>query len=143
MKKNAIMIIISITLGILFTIFVLNKENIYAKDKYIVYAFQTGVYDNIDNANNINLPAKITILEDNTYVVYTAIYKDLDIINKMLKYYKDNNIDVYLKQIKVTKDFYNILDNYEKLINKCNDSTLYNQINQSILNLFMEKEGNK
>ncbi len=144
MKKNIILILFSLISGVLFTIFILNKENIYAKEEYLVYAFQVGVYESVDNAQDMisKLPSGISIKEDNLYRVYSAIYKDIDLVNKMITYFKDNNINIYLKTINVSKDFYYILDNYEKIISKTEDTAVYDKVNQSILNTYLEGMNN-
>ncbi len=144
MKKNIILILFSLISGVLFTVFILNKENIYAKEEYLVYAFQVGAYESIDNANDMinKLPSGISIKEDNLYKVYSAIYKDIDLVNKMITYFKDNNINIYLKTINVSKDFYYILDNYEKIISKTDDVNIYAKVNQSILNTYLEGMNN-
>ena len=140
MKKNIILVLFSLISGVLFTIFILNKENIYAKEEYLVYAFQVGAYESIDNARDMisKLPSGISIKEDNLYKIYSAMYKDIDLVNKMITYFKDNNINIYLKTINVSKDFYYILDNYEKIISKTDDTTIYDKVNQSILNTYLE-----
>jgi len=140
MKKNLILVTLSIILGIAFTFFVLNKQDTYAKEEYLVYAFQVGAFEKEDNAIEYSsyLPTSIIHKEDNLYKVYVAIYKDIDIINKMVVYFENNDINVYLKNISVDKDFYKILDNYEEFINKSGNDNIYNKINQSILNSFLE-----
>lgn len=144
MKKNILLVLFSLISGVLFTVFILNKENIYAKEEYLVYAFQVGAYESVDNAQDIisKLPSGISIKEDNLYKVYSAIYKDIDLVNKMITYFKDNNINVYLKTINVSKDFYYILDNYEKIISKTEDTEVYDKVNQSILNTYLEGMNN-
>ena len=139
MKKNLILITLSIVLGIAFTFFILNKQNAYAKEEYLVYAFQVGAFSENDNAKEYSkkLPASIIYKEDDLYKVYVAIYKDIDIINKMVVYFENNNINVYLKNINVSKEFYNSLNNYEEIIKK-SDNSIYDKINQSILNNFLE-----
>lgn len=140
MKKNLILVSLSIILGVIFTFFVLNKNNTYAKEDYLVYAFQVGAYEKIENVENYSqkLPSSIIEKKDNLYKVYVAIYKDIDIINKMVVYFEDNNINIYLKNINVSKEFYNNLDNYEKLIKESDNKNVYNKINQSILNSYLE-----
>lgn len=140
MKKNLILITLSILLGIAFTFFVLNKQDTYAKEDYLVYAFQVGAFENIENAEEYSsgLPASIIHKEDKLYKVYVAIYKDIDIINKMVVYFENNDINVYLKNINVDKEFYKALSNYEELIKNSEDTNIYNKINQSILNNFLE-----
>ena len=43
-----------------------------------------------------------------------------------------------IKMINVDKKFYNELNNYEILVKKTIDDSLYNRLNQSILNSYME-----
>lgn len=145
MKKNLILITISIVLGVLFTFFVLNKQNTYAKEDYLVYAFQTGAFEKEEYARDYadNLPSSIVYKEDNLYKVYVAIYKDIDLINQMLVYFENNNINIYLKSLMVDKEFYNNLDNYELMIKESDNKNLYNKINQSILNNFIEVKNEK
>ena len=142
MKKNIIMVLISCTCGIIFTFFFLNKENIYAKHEYIVYAFQVGSFATYDEAKEKSKDiAHIIIEEDNLYKVYTAMYKDINLINLMVDYYEKNNVNIYLKMLNVDKKYYEALDKYEDLIKKIDDQTLYKEINQSILNLYLESKG--
>lgn len=139
LKKNIILIIISIALGIATTFFILNKENIYAKEEYSIYAFQIGAYSSYDNAlNTQNKYPSIILKDDNLYKVYVALYEDADIINNMLQFFQDKGYDVYLKMLKVNKDFYNKLLKYEELVKKTKDNKLYEEINKSILNLYLE-----
>ena len=144
MKKNILLVLFSLISGVLFTVFILNKENIYAKEEYLVYAFQVGAYESVDNANDMisKLPSGISIKENNLYKVYSAMYKDIDLVNKMITYFKDKNINIYLKTINVSKDFYYILDNYEKIISKTEDTEVYDKVNQSILNTYLEGMNN-
>jgi len=140
MKKKIFLVIFSIGAGILFTFFILNKENIYAKEEYLIYAFQAGAFKNYDNANNFSkkLPSSIIKKDKNLYKIYVAIYKNLDLVNKMIVYFENNDINIYLKSIKVSKEFYNNLDNYEKIIINSDEYEIYNKINQSILNSYIE-----
>ena len=129
-------------MGVAFTFFVLNKEDIYAKERYLVYAFQVGAFEREENAKEyINkLNKGIVYKEDNLYKVFVAIYKDIDIINKMVVYFENNDINIYLKNIKVNKEFYKNLGNYEKIIEKSDDEKVYNKINESILSNYIESE---
>lgn len=139
MKRTIILIGLSIGMGVFFTFFVLNK-GIYAKEEYTVYAFQVGTFTNNDDAINKldELPSGIVIKNNNEYEIYVALYKDLEIVNKMVEYYNENNINIYLKMINVNKEFYNILDNYEEIIRKSTDNTIYDKVNQSVLKTYNE-----
>lgn len=140
MKKNIILITISIAFGITFTFFVLNKQDTYAKEEYLVYAFQVGAFEKKENAEDYAkyLPTSAIHKEEDLYKVYVAIYKDLDIINKMVVYFENNDINVYLKNINVDKEFYVSLTNFEEYINKSDNINIYNKVNQSILNSWLE-----
>ena len=141
MKKNFFLILFSIILGIAFTFFVLNKENIYAKGNYQVYAILIGTYASFDEGKKVmeKLPSSILVENADGYSIYGAIYKDADIINKMVLYFTKKNIDVYLININTSKDFYQKLDNFEKLVTKCEEEIIYDKINQSILKLYGEE----
>lgn len=145
MKKTFILILCSVTLGVLFTFFFLNKKELYAKERYMVYAFEIGTYIDFDTASNIldNLPSGVMVYEDNSYKLYSAMYKDLDLVNKMSLYFQNKNVDVYLQTMEVNKDFYQKLNDYEELIKKTIDETLYDKINQSILNKYIESINNE
>ena len=140
MKKKILLIIITIGAGILFTFYFLNKENIYAKEEYIVYAFQVGAFKNYENAQEYsqNFESFIIKQEDNLYKVFVGIYNNIDIVNKMIVYFENNNINIYLKSLNVSKKFYNDLENYEKIILNTEDTNVYNKINESILNNYLE-----
>lgn len=139
MKKKLGMMLLVIVLGFLFTFFVLNKQSIYAKEEYSVYAFQVGAFENKDNATKLlsKLPSGIVITDKNLYKVYMTICKDTDIVNKMVVYLEKNGYNIYLKSLKVSKNFYETLDSYEKILSSAQESS-YNKINQSILNAYIE-----
>jgi len=142
MKKVIILFVSAIILGIMFTFLFLNKKDTYAKEKYMIFAFQTGAFNSEENAINHgkNLPSSIIVKDDNLYRVYIAMYKNIDIVNKMLVYFENNNINVYLKNINVEKDFYDLIDQYESLIVNSENAQISNKVNQSILNLYQEEE---
>ena len=71
-----------------------------------------------------------------------AIYKDLDLVNKMVTYFENKGINIYLRTLHVSKDFYKILDNYEKIILNTNEDNIIDKINASILKLYIESDQN-
>lgn len=145
MKKKILLAIFSVGAGMAFTFFFLNKENTFAKEEYLIYAFQVGAFEKYDNAVNLSnlLPSSIIKKEDNLYKIYVAMYKDIDIVNKMIVYFENNNINIFLKSLSVSKNFYNDLLNYETLIKNSEDTNVYNKVNQSILNLYLESMKNE
>ena len=66
------------------------------------------------------------------------LYKDLDLVNKMLNYYEDEDINVYINTINVDRSFYNTLNNYEEVIKNSDSSLVFKPVNESILNLYLE-----
>ena len=143
MKRLGI-IFLTIILGVVFTFFILNKKSIHAKEEYVVYAFQAGAFEKYENANKFinSLPSGVIIKKNDLYNVYVAIYKNTDVINTMMEYFNRSNINIYLKSISVSKKFYKELTNFEKLIINSTNNNIYPNINQSILNLFLESEYN-
>ncbi len=142
MKRKIILSLFVILSGVVFTFYFLNKKVFYAKEEYYVYAFQAGAYQNEDNANkyidSLGNIKGIIIKDNDLYKIYVGIYKNTDIVNKMLVYFENNNINIYLKSIKVSKDFYKILDNYEKIINNTDNTYIYSKVNESILKVYYE-----
>ena len=145
MKVKIILIIFCIAAGILFTFYFLNSENFYAKEEYSVFAFQTGAFSKYDNAikHSDMLPSSIILKEDNLYKVYVAMYKDIDLVNKMLVYFEDNNINIFLKSVNIDKMLNEKLVNFEKLLMRTNEESVYNKINQSILDSYLESINNE
>lgn len=141
--KKAIYIIIFMLSTIIFYYFIfINNNKIINKKEYDIFALQAASFDNIDNASiyKANLPSSIIVKQNNLYNVYVGMYKDIDLVNKMIVYFEDNNINIYLKNIKVNKDLYNKLDNYEKILINSNDVRVYKNINQSILDMYINGE---
>jgi len=140
MRKKILLVLFSIGAGIIFTYFILNNEKFYAKEEYLVYAFQVGAYEKHENSLEFakGLPSSIIVPENNLNKIYVAIYKDVDIVNKMIVYFENNDINIYLKSLKASKKFYNNLANYEQIIANSEDVSVYNKVNQSILNLYLE-----
>ena len=139
MKKYFIYGIITILIGVLFAFFVLNNNVFYAKESNYVYAFQIGAFKEFDNADNtIKKNGGILVHDNGLYKVYIGIYKNTDVINKMLVYFENKGINVYLKSIIVKDNFYNMIDNYEELIRKSNDEMVYIKATEGILNLYSE-----
>jgi hypothetical protein len=141
MKKKIILSIISIFAGAFFTYFILNKDYFYAKEKYNLYVFQTGAFSDYENAKKYakTMPSSMIYYDNFLYRVYIAIYKDIDLMNKMLVYFENNNIHIYIKNIEVSKDLYNNIDSYENILKNTDENKVFNKVNQSILNLYNEE----
>lgn len=121
MKKTLLTILGAILVGFGLGLFFFKKfdTNIEALATSVksIYAVQVGVYKNIDNAKDVaNKMEGIVVLDNDYYRVYIDIIKDKEILNLREKYYKNNNINYYLKIINPSKEFITKLDDYEIIL---------------------------
>lgn len=121
MKKTLLTILGAILVGFGLGLFFFKKfdTNIEALATSVksIYAVQVGVYKNIDNAKDVaNKMGGIVVLDNDYYRVYIDIIKDKEILNSREEYYKNNNINYYLKIINPSKEFIDKLDDYEIIL---------------------------
>ncbi len=121
MKKTLLTILGAILVGFGLGLFFFKKfdTNIEALATSVqsIYAVQVGVYKNIDNAKDVaNKMGGIVVLDNDYYRVYIDIIKDKEILNSREEYYKNNNINYYLKIINPSKEFITKLDDYEMIL---------------------------
>lgn len=121
MKKTLLTILGAILVGFGLGLFFFKKfdTNIEALATSVksIYAVQVGVYKNIDNAKDVaNKMEGIVVLDNDYYRVYIDIIKDKEILNLREEYYKNNNINYYLKIINPSKEFIDKLDDYEIIL---------------------------
>lgn len=121
MKKTLLTILGAILVGFGLGLFFFKKfdTNIEALATSVksIYAVQVGVYKNIDNAKDVaNKMKGIVVLDNDYYRVYIDIIKDKEILNSREEYYKNNNINYYLKIINPSKEFITKLDDYEIIL---------------------------
>ena len=139
MKRIIIIIVIWIVLGVLFAELILNN-NIFKGKEYLVYAFQIGAFTEEEKAQELakTLPSSIILKDGDVYKIYSGIYKNIDIVNKMVVYFEDKNISINLKTINTTSNFYNELENYETILQNTTDEAVFDKVNQGILDLYVE-----
>ena len=121
MKKTLLTILGAILVGFGLGLFFFKKfdTNIEALATSVksIYAVQVGVYKNIDNAKDVaNKMEGVVVLDNDYYRVYIDIIKDKEILNSREEYYKNNNINYYLKIINPSKEFITKLDDYEIIL---------------------------
>ena len=121
MKKTLLTILGAILVGFGLGLFFFKKFDInieaLATSVKSIYAVQVGVYKNIDNAKDVaNKMGGIVVLDNDYYRVYIDIIKDKEILNSREEYYKNNNINYYLKIINPSKEFITKLDDYEIIL---------------------------
>ncbi len=134
MKKSLKTILFSVILGIslsVVTLYYLTKETTLNEE---VNALQIGVYQNKENAQKVveSYPGSIMIEEDGFYRVYIAIALGNGWTDTLEKHYEEENIEVYPKSIKVSKQLYEELDQYTNVIGKV-DWNVLAKINQELM----------
>lgn len=146
MKKTLIIILIAIISGIamgfiFYQRFEIN-EVVFAKQDYSAKAVQVGVFSKLENALSIkDLYDGIIVNDENLYRVYINIIKDQEVLNIMKEYYNELGINYYLKDIEISKEFNDILDDYE-IILKNQDISNYSLTINSILKEYSKYEEN-
>ena len=134
MKKIFIFIISATIIGILlslgFYLKIKNEVNIKA-----VSIFQTGVYSTYEEALN-SCDSKTKIFYDGKlYHVYDSIVSSKDAKNKMIEFYKQNNIEYFVKEKYVNTNIFNDIDKYSKLI-EMSDNEALKIINKTVIDKF-------
>lgn len=132
MKKSISVILFAIISGIICAFLVFNNKNNIAYSKKMeeeyVYGFQMGVYNNYDNALvSSNRYNGIILNGNNKFYVYSVFIKNEGIKKKLEEYYKNLNINYYIKRIKVDSSL--IDDTLEKKLNE--------EINENVLSLIV------
>lgn len=143
MKKKFIIISSFLVIISIFVCFCYVKNSKEINSDYVVFAIQTGAYKDYNKAmlESKKIKPSSVIYEDNYYKVYSAIYKNLDLLNEMVVYLEDNDTDVYLKNISVSEEFYRKLDNYERVILNSSDDML-EKVNKLILDEYEKMVSN-
>lgn len=141
MKENVKIFLIALILGMAVAFFLSYKfqdEVAFAFNPEVTY-FYIGTYNNMDDASTkaYQYPNSLIYENDGLYQVVIGVYQDKSIIALMSSYFQDKNISFYQEQMKVNSTFLKEIANYELLI-KASDSSYYESINASLLNLFDE-----
>lgn len=140
MKKVIVCLLLSAVIGSLLGVYsfkMFNKEEKVSSNYKDVYAIQVGVFEDINNANEVAKKYGALVVKDNNkYRVFIAIVKDsLDVVKK---YFDDKKIAYYVRSINVSDSFYNYLITEEiKLLNS--DLSKYDEIINNILRKFEEE----
>lgn len=103
-------------------------------EKNTITAFQVGVYKTKENAEKISkqYPDSILIQDGEYYRIYVGVAKDKNCEDFLESYFVKQNMNVYPKQIEVTKDYYNEMEFYEKNASKENEEA-YKKLNGEML----------
>lgn len=127
MRKLIISGIIFIYIGFLLGDFIFSNENkllnkLSPNENY--YFLQEGIYGDKDMLNNnlSKLNLKTIDKVDNKYYVYVGITKDIELAKRIKDIYKEEGINVYLKEKKLSsKEFSTNLSQFDLLLSKTKD----------------------
>lgn len=103
-----------------------------------IYLLETGTYSNIDEMkNNTKFTYYIYSEEIDGIHVYVAITKDNK--DKLINYYKNQNIEVTTKEITITnKTFLETLKQYDELLKTTEETKIIENIIYQVLSKYEE-----
>ena len=141
MKQNIKVFIVALLIGIgatyIFAYKYDNKIISKALSSKVTY-FYTGSYTDINDALKKQENENSIIYNDSgIYKVVIGVYSKKEVIDLMKTYYHDNNINFYEDTLKIDNTFIKDIESYELLI-KSSSKEYYNNLNNSILNIFNE-----
>ena len=138
MKKVLISVLFAICVGGVFAFVIykrmLNNEQTVADIiDSSAYAIQLGVFNSLDNANDLADKYKgIVILDNDKFRVYAAIANSNNALSILKNYYNDKGISYYVKQIEIPSSFVTILNDAEMLLSASSEDS-YDSIISSVL----------
>lgn len=141
MKENVKVFLIALIIGMAVAFFLSYKfqdQAVFAINPKVTY-FYVGTYNSLDVANTKaqNYTSSFVFENNGIYQVVIGVYQDKNVIDLMSSYFLDKGITFYQEELKVDNKFLSDISNYELLI-KSSDSSYYESINSSLLNLFRE-----
>mgnify|MGYP005784147743 CR=1 FL=1 len=141
MKENIKIFLIALILGMAVAFFLSYKfkEPIaYALNPEVTILY-VGSYNNIDTATSKqrNYPNSIIYEEEGIYKIVIGIFGDTTVLDLMKSYFHDQGLNFYEEKIKTNSAFLREINNYELLI-KSSETSYYDTLNKSLLNLFNE-----
>jgi len=104
------------------------------------YFLEEGVYSNYNNIqNNINAYRKIIENKNNKYHVYIGITRDKKVLEKLKKIYKEDNINVSVKEINLySQEFKNNVEQFDLLIKQTKDNSQILTIEEVVIANYQE-----
>lgn len=142
LKKYIKILLISILFGSILAYFFyrdINKEiKAITKKEEIITLFQTGVFKDLNNAQKFanTFSSSYIYKDEDLYRVIIAISYHNESKIKLESIYKNDEIEYFLKEERVSKELIDKISNYEKIIIKSNKKEVINNVNNSILNIF-------
>ena len=139
MKVNFIVPIVSaIVLGYLCANYIISEYvSTTSNSDNIVYFLQVSASDKEENTNT-NIKNQLTVKEDK-YYTYIGMTLSKDEANKIKKIYKENNIDIYIKNKSINNNkFISELEQYDILLKNTNTKEEIDNVLGSILSSYEE-----
>lgn len=143
MKKTIIKGIIFVAIGFFIGQFLFGEKielikKLQKGDTY--YFLEEGVYNNYSSIqNNTNIYRKIIENKNNKYHVYIGITRDKEVLEKLKKIYKDDNINVKVKEINLDSiEFKTNVEQFDLLIKQTNDNSQILTIEEVVIANYQE-----
>ena len=141
MKEHVKVFFIALAIGMVVAFFLSYKfqDDVAFAINPKVTIFYVGTYNNYDDASIKSRDYQNSVLyqENGTYKVVIGVYQDSNVIDLMSSYYRDQGVSIYQEEIKVDSSFLKEVSEYEILI-KSSDSSYFEVVNASLLQLFLE-----
>jgi len=145
MKFNIVVpIICAILLGYLCASFIFNQygaTSLAFNETGNIYFLQCGAYTN-EEASKVEIKGireKITIKEDENYYSYIGMTSDKEIAETIQKMYRENGIDIYIKDRYLENDdFMNQIRQYDVLLKSSKNLDEVNSVLKTILATYDE-----
>ncbi len=102
-----------------------------------IYVFQYGVYENEESLKNINIKYTYEI-KDNKYYVYVGMTSKKQNIAKLENYFNSQNIKAYVKEINLDDEFYNVIKQYDLLLDEAETNESIKTIMETVVAKFEE-----
>lgn len=141
MKENIKIFLIALILGmaVAFALSYKFKEPIAFALNPEATILYVASYNNIDTATSkqANYPDSVIYEEEGIYKIVIGIFSDKIVLDLMKSYFQDQGLTFYEEKIKTNSTFLQEINNYELLI-KSSETSYYDTLNKSLLNLFNE-----
>ena len=146
MKKYLFPIVISLCLGIFMSFVIIHQyESLdgitVSNEAKKIYFIQRGSYAEKNNMEEDmkNFKNYIFNVEDNMYHAYIALTSSKENSNKIIEMYKSQNIETIEKEkIVDNSEFIEVLNQYDRLLSKTDDSETIKTIINQILSKYEE-----
>lgn len=142
MKQNIKLFLIALVIGMLSSYILCTKFDspleALALESKITY-FYVGSYNNLNEATTKKNKYQNALIynENGIYKVVIGLYSNQESIDLMTSFFIDSGITFQKSELKVSNEFKKSCESYELLI-KSSETSHYDNINKSLLNLFNE-----